>query len=119
MPPTDDKGYLLRHLRDARTVPSHCGASHRIFTRKKTPPVSLHMTEITDSKRHSHADLTEYYYILEGTGKMELGPDVVDLEPNLAILIRPGTAHRAYGDIKALIIMVPTPAPSQLGQAPA
>ena len=119
MPPTDDKGYLLRHLRDARTVPCHCGASHRIFTRKRTPPVSLHVTEITDSKRHSHADLTEYYYILEGTGKMELGPDVVDLEPNLAILIRPGTAHRAYGDIKALIIMVPTPAPSQLGQAPA
>ena len=38
---------------------------------------------------------------------MELNDDVVDLEPGLAIRIEPGTAHRAYGDIKALIVVIP------------
>ena len=107
--PDKAKGYLVRRLRDAPSVPCDCGLSHRVFTRQEDGiPANLHVTEITDAQRHSHADCTEYYYILEGSGKMELGKDVVDLEPGTAVLIRPGTPHRAYGDIKVLIVMVPT-----------
>ena len=62
---------------------------------------------ITDSKRHYHKGCTEYYYILEGTGKMELGDDVVDLEPGVTIVIEPGTPHRAYGDIRTIVFGVP------------
>jgi len=104
---TKRKGYLVRHLRDARVVPCPCGMSHRIFTRKDTPVANLHVTEITDSEKHHHANLTEYYYILKGRGKMELNDDVIDLEPGLAVLIEPFTAHRAYGDITALVVMIP------------
>ena len=101
------KGYQVRHVRDATVVPCPCGTSRRIFTRADTPTANLHVTEITDSRKHFHKKATEYYYILEGTGKMELDDDAVDLEPGLAIRIEPGTAHRVYGDIKALIVVIP------------
>ncbi|OPZ79582.1 MAG: Cupin domain protein [bacterium ADurb.Bin429] len=101
------KGYQVRHLREATVVPCPCGASHRIFTRDDTPVANLHVTEITDSRKHYHRKATEYYYILAGMGTMELNDDTVPLEPGTAIIIEPGTAHRAYGDIQALIVVIP------------
>lgn len=102
--------FVARHLRQAQAVPCHCGVSHRVFPAADVPQAALHVTEITDSQRHAHADKLEYYYILEGSGKMELGGEVIDLEKDLAVLIHPGTPHRAWGNIKALIVMVPVEA---------
>ena len=102
-----DKPYQVRHLRDATVVPCPCGTSHRIFTRADTPVANLHVTEITDSRKHFHRKSTEYYYILEGTGRMELNNDVIDVEPGTAVIIPPGTAHRAFGHLKALIVVIP------------
>ena len=102
-----EKGYLVRHLRDAAVTPCPCGTSHRIFTGADAPTASVHVTEITDSARHYHKVSTEYYYVLAGTGQMELNDEVVALEPGLAILIEPGTRHRVSGDIQALILVVP------------
>ncbi len=100
-------GYQVRHLREATVVPCPCGASHRIFTRDDTPVANLHVTEITDSRKHFHRKATEYYYILSGSGNMELDDDVIELEPGTAVIIYPGTAHRVYGDITALIVVIP------------
>ncbi len=106
-PMTASRGYQVRHLRDATVVPCPCGTSHRIFTRDDTPVANLHVTTITDSRKHYHMKATEYYYILDGTGVMELNDDRVPLEPGTAIIIEPGTAHRATGDITALIVVIP------------
>ncbi len=101
------KGYLYRKLADAPKVPCPCGTSTRIVTIADTPVANLHVTSITDSTRHYHKGCTEYYYILEGRGRMELGDDVVDLEPGVTIVIEPGTPHRAYGDIRTVVFGVP------------
>ena len=101
------KGYLIRHLREATVVPRPCGTSRRIFTRNDHPVANLHVTEITDSRKHWHQKATEIYYILEGQGQMELNDDVIQLEPGLAIRIDPGTAHRVKGNIKTLIVVIP------------
>ncbi len=102
-----DKGYIYRKKAEAPVAVSQCGASTRIITAADTPVANLHVTHITDSTRHYHKHCTEYYYILEGTGKMELNDDVVDLEPGVTILIEPGTFHRAYGDITTIVFGVP------------
>ncbi len=101
------KGYLYRKKSEVPPVPCPCGSSTRIITIADTPVANLHVTHIMDSVKHYHKACTEYYYILEGAGKMELGDDVVDLEPGVTILIEPGTPHRAYGDITCLIVGVP------------
>ena len=101
------KGYIYRKRSEAPTVPCPCGESTRILQHTDTPVANLHVTHITDSVKHYHKECTEYYYILDGRGKMELGDDLVDLEPGVTILIEPGTPHRAYGDITTLVIGVP------------
>jgi mannose-6-phosphate isomerase-like protein (cupin superfamily) len=101
------KGYLVRHVKDAPTVPCSCGSSTRPLTVADTPVCNLHVTHITDSVKHYHKECTEVYYILEGRGKMELNDDVVDLEPGTIIYIEPGTWHRAYGDIRTIVFGVP------------
>jgi mannose-6-phosphate isomerase-like protein (cupin superfamily) len=101
------QGYIYRRKSESPVVTSKCGASTRVFTADDTPVANLRVTHITDSVRHYHKACTEYYYVLEGRGKMELNDEVVDLEPGVAILIEPGTFHRAYGDITTIVFGVP------------
>src|ERR1039457_3657713 len=78
------EGCLVRHLREATVVPCPCGVSRRIFTREDTPVANLHVTSITDAEKHYHLKSTEYYYVLEGAGFMELDDQVVPLEVGTA-----------------------------------
>jgi mannose-6-phosphate isomerase-like protein (cupin superfamily) len=103
------KGYLVRRLSEAPTVPCPCGQSTRPLTSADNPTCSLHVTSITDSVRHYHRDCTEVYYILEGRGKMELNDETVDIEPAMVIFIEPGTRHRVISadGIRAIVFSVP------------
>jgi len=103
MPPK----YIVRHIRDVEPVPCPCGSSIRPITAKDTKVANLHVTHITDSRKHYHKNCTEYYYILEGSGKMELDDETVELEPGTVIYIPAGVAHRGYGDFRAVIVGVP------------
>ncbi|MDH7481394.1 MAG: cupin domain-containing protein [Armatimonadota bacterium] len=99
--------YIYRKLEEVPTIQCPCGESTRIITCEDTPVANIHVTYITDSKKHYHKKVTEFYYILEGIGEMELGDEVVPLEPGVTILIPPGLPHRAYGEVKCLIVGVP------------
>src|SRR5262245_53309160 len=91
---TATKGYLVRRMSEAPTIPCPCGQSTRALTRVDTPTCNFHITFIQDSVKHFHKECTEVYYILEGRGKMELNNDVIDVEPGMVIYIEPWTAHR-------------------------
>lgn len=107
---TIEKGYLVRRLAEAPTVPCSCGQSTRPLTRADTAACNLHVTFITDSVRHYHKQCTEVYYILEGRGKMDLNGDVVDVEPGMIVLIEPLTKHRLWSEAGVRIIVFGTPA---------
>jgi len=100
-------GYLARHIDDVPPVPCPCGSSTRIFTREDGDLANIHVTHIMDSKRHYHENVTEFYYILEGHGTLELGDDKVELSPGLLVRIDKGTPHKGYGDFKTLVVGVP------------
>jgi mannose-6-phosphate isomerase-like protein (cupin superfamily) len=73
-------------------------------------PYSLHITEIAKTARvHYHKRLTETYLILQCDpgSYLELNGTQLALEPSMAILIPPGTRHRAIGTIKVAIIAWP------------
>ena len=57
---------------------------------------------------HYHKKMAEVYYVLEGSGQMELDGELFDVKPGVSILIKPGCRHRAIGKMK--IINVPVPA---------
>ena len=109
MPTATGTGYLIRHLADAATVPCPCGSSTRTLTAADGGPCSLHVTSITDSVRHYHRDTAEVYYILKGTGKIELNGDWFDIGPETVIHIEPGTRHRVVsaGGIKTVVVAIP------------
>ena len=101
------KGYLVRKLSEVEPVPCLCGTSTRPITREHTPVLNFHIVDIRDSTKHYHEKCTEVYFILGGSGTLELNDDEVDLEPGTVILIEPGTAHRGKGDFRAVVIGVP------------
>ncbi|HXG11802.1 MAG TPA: cupin domain-containing protein [Gemmataceae bacterium] len=109
MPTTATRGYLVRRLQEAPTVPCSCGQSTRPLTRADTPTCNLHVTFIKDSVKHYHKECTEVYYILEGHGKMELNGDVIDVEPGTVVYIEPYTAHRLWSEegVRTIVFGVP------------
>jgi mannose-6-phosphate isomerase-like protein (cupin superfamily) len=51
--------------------------------------------------------MTEVYYILEGTGEMELDGERHTVQAGDAILIKPGCRHRAIGRLRVLNVPIP------------
>jgi mannose-6-phosphate isomerase-like protein (cupin superfamily) len=103
-------GYVVRHRSEAPTVPCPCGFSTRILTAADGGPCSVHVTRIRDSVRHYHAVTTEVYYVLEGTGRMELNGEWFPICPGSVIRIDPGTRHRLVAHVEVTTIVMAMPA---------
>src|SRR3990170_1461520 len=101
------KGYIARHIDEVEPVRSVCGSSTRVITSKDSDVASLHLTHIKDSQKHYHKRITEIYYVLEGSGTLEVGDEEIALTPGMTVLIEPGVPHRGSGDFKAAIVSVP------------
>ena len=96
------------NLDEVTPVPCPCGMSRRAFTDDPDKIASLHVVDVSiDAKTHYHKKLTEIYYILEGTGQMELDGELVDVGPGSTVLIKPGCRHRAIGKMRILNVPVP------------
>lgn len=101
--------FRIVNLNEVEGQPCPCGSSRRAFTDDSDQIASLHVVDVsTEAQTHYHKKLTEIYYILEGTGQMELDGEKFDVVPGCTILIKPGCRHRAIGNMK--IINVPIPA---------
>lgn len=103
--------FEFANLPEIAPFPCPCGQSRRAFRRPDNTVLSLHMVEISaDSQTHYHKGQTETYYFLEGEGTMELDGKRFPVKPGMALMIRPGTRHRAIpdkGPLKILNIVSP------------
>jgi len=71
---------------------------------------SMHRVDISlHAKAHYHKRLTELYYVLECVGEcsIELDGTLHPVKPGMAVMIRPGTRHRAVGNMKIVNVVVP------------
>ena len=101
--------FSMVDLNSIDSVPCPCGNARRAFLDDPDQIASLHVVEIKeDSKTHYHKRMTEIYYVLEGTGQMELDGELFEVGPGSTVMIKPGCRHRAIGQLK--IINVPVPA---------
>src|SRR3954469_24724558 len=53
------------------------------------------------STRHRHRSEEELYVVLEGTGRMRVGGEVLTLEPLSAVRVDPGTVRQVFNDTAA------------------
>jgi mannose-6-phosphate isomerase-like protein (cupin superfamily) len=91
-------------------VPCPCGSSQRGLMRPDNQIASIHRVEIKETARvHYHKVLTETYYFLDCQGEcfMELDGKKHPVRPGMAVMIRPGTRHRAVGTMTILNFVVP------------
>ena len=100
--------FQIVNMTSVEPVPCPCGISRRAFTDDPDQVASFHVVDIKlDAKTHYHKKLTEIYFILEGTGQMELDGQLFDVGPGSAILIKPGCRHRAVGQMKIMNVPIP------------
>ena len=108
--PSTKTGYELADFSQIQGVPCPCGSARRAFADIEDFPGTVHVTQISAHARlHYHKKLTETYYFLECSpdAKMQLDDNVVNVRPGMCIMIRPGTRHRAIGEMKVLILVLP------------
>jgi mannose-6-phosphate isomerase-like protein (cupin superfamily) len=100
---------FVRHEREVSAVPCPCGLATRIVSAADGAPCSFHVTRIQHAERHWHERTSEVYYILEGTGKVELGREWFAVEPGHVVNIPAGTRHRIISEhgLKTVVVCVP------------
>jgi mannose-6-phosphate isomerase-like protein (cupin superfamily) len=87
-----------------------CGWARRAFGDVAGAPASVHRVEIeADAQTHYHHRQTEIYYVLECEpgAAVELDGQCVPVRPGVAVMIPPGTRHRAVGRMTILNVVVP------------
>jgi len=107
---TGSSGYEIADFAEIPDTPCPCGTARRAFSNVEDFPATVHVTEISvDAQKHYHKTLTETYFFLEcgDDAKMELDDEIIPVHPGMSIMIRPGTRHRALGEMKVLIIVLP------------
>lgn len=100
--------YQIARPADLAPISCPCGESRRAFLDDPDRVASLHVVDVTaDAHTHFHKRTTEIYYILEGTGEIELDGQRHAVAPGDAILIKPLCRHRAIGKLRILNVPVP------------
>jgi len=108
---------IVRRLAEIEPERSICGYRRRLVSAEDAAPASVTYLAVSEAERHAHKVATELYYVLEGEGEIELDGETVPLAPGTLVMIPPGVAHRAEGDVKTLVIGVPPFTPQD--QSPA
>lgn len=100
--------FEISRLAQLAPVDCPCGQSRRAFVEDADKYASMHLVEISlDAQAHYHKQMTEIYYVLEGTGEIELDGERHAVSPGDAILIKPGCRHRAVGKLRILNTAIP------------
>ncbi len=65
--------------------------------------------------KHRHQTQTELYVLLEGTGRMRIGDEVLTLAPLSAVAVEPRTVRQAFNDTGADALWLVCGAPPEPG----
>ena len=108
--PQSVRGVEIVDFADIPPTPCPCGLARRAFGDVEDYPGTLHVTEISQEARlHYHKTLTETYYFLEcePDACMQLDEQIIPVHAGMSIMIRPGVRHRAIGQMRVLIVVLP------------
>jgi mannose-6-phosphate isomerase-like protein (cupin superfamily) len=98
-------------LADQEEWRSTCGMRRDFVRVGKDEPLWFHYMRISDSREHVHKRTTEYHYVTEGVGEIELDDETVPIAKGDMIIVPPGVAHTARpttgAELHVLIIVVP------------
>lgn len=82
--------------KDGSTIRSILDRTNAPVEKQSLAEASMAPGQSTD--RHYHQLSEEFYFILEGTGRMEIDGETQDVGPGDAVLIPPGARHQITAD---------------------
>lgn len=98
---------IRRELSDVTPWTETCGLIRPLIEESHLAAGEVHHLEITDAKLHYHAQTDEFYYILGGQGHMQLDDQQIELHEGVVVYVPRGVKHRAWGDLKVLVVCIP------------
>jgi mannose-6-phosphate isomerase-like protein (cupin superfamily) len=103
----------VRRLTEQEEWRSICGMRRDLLGAAEQGPARIHYMRISDSRKHWHRDTTEYYFVVEGRGEIELDDEVVPITKGDLAVVPPGVWHTsrpAPGDVLEVLLVVVPPA---------
>lgn len=106
---------IIRNISDQTSFTTKDGSQIRsILDRANAPVANQSLAEARlpaggVTERHYHRQSEEFYFILEGSGSMEVDGEVRAIAPGDAVLIPPGAWHQitATSDLRFLCCCAP------------
>ena len=98
---------LRRAVQDVKPWAETCGQIRPLLEEKDGAAAEVHHLEITDAKLHYHKRTDEIYYVLDGEGRMRLDDEEIELHKDVVVYVPRGVKHRAWGDLKVLVVCIP------------
>ncbi|MDQ1257751.1 MAG: hypothetical protein QG656_2357 [Candidatus Hydrogenedentes bacterium] len=100
--------FVVKRLGQTPPVDCPCGESRRLVTAADNGLASIHRVSIhAEAKKHYHKKATEFYYILSGSGEIELDDERIPVEPGDVVMIPPYTRHVARGQFEIVNVICP------------
>lgn len=108
---TQQRKASIRHLADQEEFRSVCGMRRDLVAPDEGEPAIFHFMRIHDSTKHYHRKTIEYYYVVSGTGEMELDDETVAVSEGDMIVVPTGVWHTSRpttdSELHILICAVP------------
>ena len=98
---------LRRDPADVMPWKETCGDIRCLIDEADLAAAEVHLVEIQDAKLHYHERTDEIYYIIDGTGKLVLGVDEVEVHKGVVIYVPRGVRHKAVGQLTVLTVCIP------------
>jgi len=99
--------YLCRDPAEVKPWTETCGQIRPLIEEKDGAAAEVHHLEITHAKLHYHKQTDEIYYIIDGSGRMRLDNDEIELRPGAVVYVPRGIKHKAWGNLKVLVVCIP------------
>ena len=104
---TPQTSFLRRDVAHVQPWTETCGQIRPLSEEKDGAAAEVHHLEITAAKLHYHERTDEIYYVLDGIGRMRLDNREIELRQGVAVYVPRGTKHKAWGNLKVLVICIP------------
>ncbi len=98
---------LRRDPADVTPWAETCGAIRCLIEESDGAAGEVHYVEIQDAKLHYHERTDEFYYIIDGQGRMIVDDEEIELHRGVVVYVPRGVKHKAIGNLTVLTICVP------------
>lgn len=99
--------YLRRDPADVTPWAETCGQIRCLIEEKDQAAAEVQMVEIHDAKLHYHEKTDEFYYVIDGQGKMVLDGEEIELHKGVVVYVPRGVKHKAWGKLTVLTVCIP------------